>query len=1151
MFRQISILLLVALMALPGFAQEAGIQIFQDNFDTYATFAENWIPIKGSSRIVKPDAMQILFPRAGYLTMRRETPLNFYVEMDVSMDMSHQEDPKTWGSASCGFLIDNFSFLVMPSGRTWMIYKLPEWKNSEGQMVKIDGFELGKPIKLAVIRQIKKGRATYTFRINDKLAGYFSCNAPKPNKNASGREVYKPLEIFTRNVNMRIDNFILSTVKDSADASPNTVINSSFEHALDGFPIFYCRMPSAAVFESLGTTPYEEYTSLWQLDTLEKHSGKQSLKMITNKVSDYQSLFAWGAGTVKDLAGVFSVWMKADKEDFPVWISYGKRKEVKVGTTWKRYEVVNPKLPGGGPYSPVTITVNKVKGTLWVDDLQAELIDDVNEAELKSDKTFATPYKVSVLDKEKFTVQKVEKPVRAPEFTIPKLSAGIMPTVLLDAWKNKAVKLDTFYYNGGKKPTNKTDAYLACDYENLYIGYRCFVKEFPKDTIKKDNRDGFGIFARDSVEMLLDPKANGKYYQLATDTAGNQVDISVAEGSAWNGDWKTESKLNSALKSVDYLVTIPFANFTSANMKPRWSLNICRNDISIGFQQMSIAKKGFKDTAYWAFANLPEDVVKAYAFGITEGSYSNTKDGCSIALKVSNSTGTPLKLKAELLDASNNSGLIGSRQITLKKGMNDIVFDLKIKTNKVTLKLTENDKQVLAQTIRLEKSDLVSMLGRLSFYMNEPEAVFKVETTLSEPETLSAILTVNGQKVEQKASADFKIALPLKNIANGTYDVTLSLQKNGKIIASTSTKLIKRPYKAGACQINHFSRSLIHEGKPIVPFTPFIDTGRKTVKTMTSIIDYLHRNGFQFLHILFDQRVKDKDAVEILKHVNEKGIKLTLWTAIGQLPENKWDEYLKVLDFPCVTSLMVLDEPEIRGMKSEEAKVLLEKVRKKTPYLPVTMNNTSIGIPARYADLHTDILGLDDYLSNSQNRTVESVLRNADIMWEAGKDKAKPCMFFLVGGNFPLHYREPTYAEQIAQTYGALASGCVSFSYFYGIVQTEGNWKAMKQLNQEILSLTDVICSEEEVGASSCSVVNTADAKLRHRTKKYNGYVYVISVNTGKNPMDKVTFTLPAEFKYDGNVEVMFENRKLTQKDGKFTDDFAGHFRHVYKIKIN
>ena len=123
----------------------------------------------------------------------------------------------------------------------------------------------------------------------------------------------------------------------------------------------------------------------------------------------------------------------------------------------------------------------------------------------------------------------------------------------------------------------------------------------------------------------------------------------------------------------------------------------------------------------------------------------------------------------------------------------------------------------------------------------------------------------------------------------------------------------------------------------------------------------------------------------------------------------------------------------------------------------------------------------------------------------------------------------------------------------------------MKQLNQEILSLTDVICSEEDIGESSCSAVDTADAKLRHRTKKYQGYVYVISVNTGKNPMDRVTFTLPAEYQYakahpgfmeklfgssDADAEVLFENRKVDVKDGKFTDEFLGHSRHVYKVKI-
>ena len=69
---------------------------------------------------------------------------------------------------------------------------------------------------------------------------------------------------------------------------------------------------------------------------------------------------------------------------------------------------------------------------------------------------------------------------------------------------------------------------------------------------------------------------------------------------------------------------------------------------------------------------------------------------------------------------------------------------------------------------------------------------------------------------KQKAAAKFQVALPLKDIVEGTHNATLALvTEDGKTIAQTNAKLIKRPFKDGAAQINHFSRSLMHNGKPV------------------------------------------------------------------------------------------------------------------------------------------------------------------------------------------------------------------------------------------------------------------------------------------------------------------------------------------------
>ena len=75
-----------------------------------------------------------------------------------------------------------------------------------------------------------------------------------------------------------------------------------------------------------------------------------------------------------------------------------------------------------------------------------------------------------------------------------------------------------------------------------------------------------------------------------------------------------------------------------------------------------------------------------------------------------------------------------------------------------------------------------------------------------------------------------------------------------------------------------------------------------------------------------------------------------------------------------IVTHLAIDEPELYK-KSEWTRAWLEKVKAFYPYAPVQMNNTVMGVPSKYADLKTDILMLDDYLTNNEGRTVESVVK--------------------------------------------------------------------------------------------------------------------------------------------------------------------------------
>ena len=114
-----------------------------------------------------------------------------------------------------------------------------------------------------------------------------------------------------------------------------------------------------------------------------------------------------------------------------------------------------------------------------------------------------------------------------------------------------------------------------------------------------------------------------------------------------------------------------------------------------------------------------------------------------------------------------------------------------------------------------QKRAIASLVSRLSFYMREEQAVFRAETLLPEPETLAAVLTCGGREVRAPAAERFEIALPLKEIANGTHKASLTLLKEGKEVARADADLVKRPPREHATRINRFSRALVVTETPI------------------------------------------------------------------------------------------------------------------------------------------------------------------------------------------------------------------------------------------------------------------------------------------------------------------------------------------------
>ena len=856
------------------------------------------------------------------------------------------------------------------------------------------------------------------------------------------------------------DNFeVMSATDDSA--SPNLIINGGMEYVEDGVPP-YMKHGNSFPKDQLLKYDYRKYLKMFGADAKNPHSGKYSLRLSCNRVINQQHVGIVRIASQKGRAGVLSLWAKTDRPGVRFSFNYaGSRRTVELTNAWTRYEVVSTNLPGAAFFQKlagfrVMLPEEMRDATVWVDDIQAEYLDRVpTAAELASGKTFATPFRENDFDKTRFSEI---VPHRAPTIEVPLLK-GAKASVKLDDWVGGAAKFGDFY-NLLTPVAHRTDAYIACDDENIYVGVRAYGEAFRKRPEgQAEWHDSTGIFGsqRSSVEFMLDPTGDSKIWHFAFNDFG-YWDAGENRDVKWTGEWTHELVKNEKSDATDYFIAIPWKHLKHHGLKDAFPVLVGRNDEAAGQFSIPFAaeRAGFAGTYdWWPLAKFPADIVAKH-------------------------------------------------------------------------RLANNAAQGGAKT---------RVMPWLSYYMNEPAARFRVTTP-------------DGKVREE--------SVDLAKMPYGTNTVT---------VAGTEQKVIKLPYRKYGCQVNHWARCLRKDGRNILHCGPFpgdfIFNWQFGPHGAISYVDFYHKYcNFKYLHLLIppgkDSRYYDGEPYAglhagrlALERARQFGIPVLVWTDFGGVEAKDAAEaaqHQKIadqfLEFDNITSFLVVDEPELGRFTSEQTSRYMDRVRKLFPYNPVQMNNTIMGIPNNWANLNTDVLMLDNYLTSNDQGLVSGVVKCVDEMREKGAETGKPCFYFITSVNGH-HYKEPTRAEQIAQSWGCICAGCTGLSYYEGIPTVLGAFEGMVQVAGEIGAVEDLLVSDELCGEAVASV-GTKDLKVLTRTLK--GRSLIATCNIQKKPLGTVEFTLPADFPQDGTVKVLFEDRTIPVKNGRFSDDYDVYERHVYEF---
>lgn len=461
-------------------------------------------------------------------------------------------------------------------------------------------------------------------------------------------------------------------------------------------------------------------------------------------------------------------------------------------------------------------------------------------------------------------------------------------------------------------------------------------------------------------------------------------------------------------------------------------------------------------------------------------------------------------------------------------------------------------KVLLRETKRLTLASPLECYTRLNYYMGEETAVLVGALALPDAATLKGRIRLSGRTFEAGLDSEFALDFPLKGVADGEHTVTLEVLRGAGTVASGTATLVKRAVHPGATQIDRQRRCLVVEGKPYLAIAPFfgVERGIKTndqARVLRNMVRLHKEMGYRcFLPGAVDDPPVDAQTQAFFDLCAREGIKSLYW------PFQSWnrratvtpEQRLQSMKSDNIIGWLVVDEPELYA-KSEEVEAFMEAHRCVSPYTPVFMNNTLIGIPGGFAGLKTDILMLDDYLTNREGRKVAEMIRATEMMWEAGRAERQPVFYFLAGENLHNHYRECTYAEQVAQTYGVIIAGARGVSYFCSLPLYPEDYRACVDVNRELLELEEAILSLDKT--STATVTGSSVVSM---TRRLGNRLYIIALNADNDRTADVEIGLPAEFRYAPFAEVKFEGRTVEVSDGKIADTFKALERHVYVATI-
>lgn len=256
---------------------------------------------------------------------------------------------------------------------------------------------------------------------------------------------------------------------------------------------------------------------------------------------------------------------------------------------------------------------------------------------------------------------------------------------------------------------------------------------------------------------------------------------------------------------------------------------------------------------------------------------------------------------------------------------------------------------------------------------------------------------------------------------------------------------------------------------------------------------------------------------------------------------------------PALLAYFLIDEPLWAGYPLDSLLEVYRFHRQLDPYRPIWSNEAPRGTLADVAlyGQACDITGVDIYPvpegvthSEMADKTLSSVGKYADKMRASVADR-KPVWMALQGFAWK-HLDDPRAADAIYPTweqsrfmaYDAILHGAAGITYWgTHYIYNPDFWDVLFRVTAELRDLSAVFVAPTVAPA----VIKTAAADIVFLHKACAGQSYLLAANDGKE-VREVTFSVP----FTQDLQVLFEDRTVSVRDGAFTDTFGANAVHVY-----